>query len=223
MRTYQLIVVMAGSSKRFQDAGYKKPKALLSADDSKILKRILKNYSNASSVVIVLNENQQQVVSTELSELIETQKIQLAVIPPHDRGPSFSIAEAERFIDKNLKAIVTYCDVGIGALDLEISDALDSSDAVCIAFKGFHPHILRNPTFGYLKCDSSNRVVDIREKKSFSQNPQEEFTSAGVYGFKTGELLFRCAKAGNAQQEYCPAHWIARLKMESCTNHFHQP
>jgi CTP:molybdopterin cytidylyltransferase MocA len=191
MKTYQLIVVMAGSSKRFQDAGYKKPKALLLADDKKILRRILGNYPNACSVLVILNNVQQVDVSSELSEMLGTQQVQLAVIPLHDRGPSFSISEAAQFIDKDLKTIVTYCDVGIGAVESEISEALDSSGAVCIAFKGFHPHILRNPTFGYLKCNSTNHVVDIREKKSFSDTPREEFTSAGVYGFRTGEVLLK--------------------------------
>jgi NDP-sugar pyrophosphorylase family protein len=189
MKTFQLIVVMAGSSTRFKDAGYKKPKALLVADDKKILQRILENYPNASSTLIILNESQHEEVVNELEEMIHFPNVQLAVIPAHDRGPSFSIAKAKEFIDKDSKVIVSYCDVGIGAIDSQIAQALDSNVAVCIAFRGFHPHILRNPTFGYLKCDSSTYVMDIREKKSFSNDPRQEFTSAGVYGFSTGEAL----------------------------------
>lgn len=189
MKTFQLIIVMAGNSKRFSDAGYKKPKALLPANDKKILQRILECYPNASSTLIILTDSQQQEVENELNEMIHFPNVQLAVISSHDRGPSFSIAQADEYIDKESKVIVSYCDVGIGAMDLQISDELNSNEAVCVAFKGFHPHILRNPTFGYLKCDSSNYVIDIREKKAFTSNPREELTSAGVYGFRTGQAL----------------------------------
>jgi dTDP-glucose pyrophosphorylase len=189
MGTYQLVVVMAGSSSRFQDAGYERPKALLLADNRVILERIISKYLNAESILVVANDSQQQEVKSELERISVSTKIKLAIIPAHDRGPSFSVAEASQFIDKKSKVVVTYCDVGVEVDEREIINALDSNDAVCLAFKGFHPHILRNPTFGYLKCDSRDQILDIREKRAFTNTPREEFTSAGVYGFNSGESL----------------------------------
>ena len=189
MGTYQLVVVMAGSSSRFQDAGYEKPKALLLADGRVILERIISKYPNAESVLIIANESQKLEVLSELERIDESAKIKLAVIPAHDNGPSFSVGEASQFIKERSKVIVTYCDVGVEVDETEIVKALDSYDAVCLAFRGFHPHILRNPTFGYLKCDPKDLILDIREKRAFTDSPREEFTSTGVYGFNSGAAL----------------------------------
>jgi CTP:molybdopterin cytidylyltransferase MocA len=189
MSTYQLVVVMAGSSSRFQDAGYERPKALLLADNRVILERIISKYPSAESILIIANESQQKEVLSELERIGGSAKTKLAIIPSHDQGPSFSVAKASQFIDEKSKVVVTYCDVGVEVDETEIVTALDLNDAVCLAFRGFHPHILRNPTFGYLKCDSRDQVLDIREKKAFTNAPREEFTSAGVYGFNTGESL----------------------------------
>jgi len=197
MGTYQLVVVMAGSSSRFQDAGYEKPKALLLADSRVILERIISKYPNAESVLVIANESQKLDVLSELERIGGSTKTKVAVIPAHDNGPSFSVGEASQFINEKSKIIVTYCDVGVEVDEPEIVKALDSNDAVCLVFRGFHPHILRNPTFGYLKCDSNDLVLDIREKRAFTNTPREEFTSTGVYGFNSGEALL----AAVAQQK----------------------
>ena len=200
MGTYQLVVVMAGSSSRFQDAGYERPKALLMADNKVVLERIISKYPNAESILIIANESQESEVISELEQINQIAKIKLAIIQSHDHGPSFSVARASRFINEKSKVVVTYCDVGVEIDEAEIVNELDLNDSICLAFRGFHPHILRNPTFGYLKCDSRDRVLDIREKRAFTLSPREEFASAGVYGFNNGKALLAAIDAQEAAQ-----------------------
>ena len=61
-------------------------------------------------------------------------------------------------------------------------------DGCVVTYKGFHPHMLNNTNYAYVKLKDSN-IIDIQEKKPFTSKPMEEDASSGTYFFKSASLM----------------------------------
>ena len=51
------------------------------------------------------------------------------------------------------------------------------------AYSGLHPHSIYGNDYAFLKVDGE-RIVDIKEKESFTDKKIDEFASTGSYYFK---------------------------------------
>lgn len=190
--SYQLVVLMAGKSNRFQEAGYEFPKALLYANSKMILNRITDSFPNACDILVIAANNQKRFVNLRFSEFTRRDKIEFAYIEQHDLGPSESIFRAQEYLNKNNPIVITYCDLSTNLDDSMFVEELNNFEAGAIVFSGFHPHTIRKPKFGYVKADSDNQIVEFKEKDSFSNSPLDEYASAGIYSFKSKEVLLSC-------------------------------
>jgi len=192
----QLVIPMAGKSKRFFDAGFTKPKWLLDVFNESIIEHIIKNHTFFSKILLIINNEDLSNFSLSQIPLLQSENIQIIGIEPHTKGPSYSILMAEKHLILNKKTIVHYCDVFINwDIDKSIFD-LENCDAIFLSFTGFHPTRLNGTTYAYakLKKDSLNIIEDIREKQSFTQDFNQEHASTGVYGFRSGEFLLDSIK-----------------------------
>jgi len=187
--SYQLVILISGHSARFKEYGYELPKSLLYANGEIILNRIIRSFKSASEILIIMNQDQVNVFEQKFINLDKERKISISVIEAHHDGPSESILRAKESLDETLPIVVSYCDVGVEINDLEFVNSLNKFESSCVTITGFHPHNLRNPKFGYLRCDSDNIVLEIREKISFTNSPESEPASAGIYGFKSKSVL----------------------------------
>ena len=166
----QLVIPMAGKSKRFYDAGYNSPKSLIDVFGEHILTHIVKNFDFISDVLVIVS---------------------VVGIENHTKGPSYSILMAQRFIKQELPILVHYCDVFANWNIGETFSTLQLSDAIFLSFKGFHPSRMNGTTYAYAKLEpgQQRRIQDIREKRSFTEDFEKEDASTGIYGFKSGELF----------------------------------
>lgn len=187
--SYQLVVLMAGQSNRFQEGGYQFPKALLYANSKMILNRITDSFPNASEILVVASHNQKSFVNLRHSEFTRSERIEFAFIDQHDLGPSESILRAQEYLNRNLPIVISYCDVRTNLDDSKFIAKLKQFEAGAIVFSGFHPHTIRKIKFGYVNADSKGQIVEFKEKDSFSNSPLDEYASAGIYGFKSREVL----------------------------------
>jgi NDP-sugar pyrophosphorylase family protein len=187
--SYQLVVLMSGKSNRFQEAGYEFPKALLYANSKMILNRIIDSFPNAYEVLVVAASNQKSFIERRITEVVGGDKVKFTYIEQHDLGPSESISRAKQELSESLPIVVTYCDFSTNLDDSQFVEDLISFDAGAIVFSGFHPHTIRRPKFGYVKADSDNRIIEFREKDSFSNDPLKENASSGIYSFKSKGVL----------------------------------
>ena len=192
----QLVIPMAGKSKRFFDAGYKKPKWLIDVFNKSIIEHIIRNHAFFSNILLIVNN--EDLLNFNLNQLPQLQRenTQIVGIEPHGKGPSYSILMAEKHLKLNKKTIVHYCDVFVNwDIEKTVSD-LENFDSIFLSFTGFHPTRLNGTTYAYAKLidDGSNIIEDIREKQSFTQNFDQEHASTGVYGFRSGEFLLDSIK-----------------------------
>ncbi len=178
-----VIITLAGQSKRFHKAGYKKPKFLLPVGNSTVISEIIKKFDDDDTFHFILNENQ----VTENKNLVNyinglCKNTYINIIKTHNFGPVYSALQAKNIKDES-STIISYCDFLIDWNYKKFKREIYGYDGAIVSFKGFHPSSFTGTLYCYLKT-KNNLVTDLREKKSFTKNPHEEFASAGIYYFK---------------------------------------
>ena len=188
---YQIVIPMAGHSARFYDAGYSVPKPLIKFCGSTMIGHILSAFTDFPNILLIASEEHINDVKLNLKESILKIRpdIKIATIPPHRKGPSYSIKLAEKFINLEKKTIVHYTDfLSIFNLSDFLAE-LENSDGCWVTIKGFHPHKMRSTKFAHVIKDKEGNIIDLKEKEAFNENPEEEESSAGIYGISSGQLM----------------------------------
>ena len=188
----QLIIPMSGIGKRFLDVGYKVPKFLIEVEGKSIIEHVLEMYPGIESPIFICNkdhlENKKLNLSQKLLKIRPKSKI--ISIDAHKKGPIFAVLKAMEIIDLNLPTIVNYCDFNclwdFDAFRDHIKNT--NCDGCVITYSGFHPHMLHSSNYAYVKTEDG-KIIDIQEKKPFTNNPMSENASSGAYFFKSAKLM----------------------------------
>lgn len=112
------------------------------------------------------------------------------------RGPAFDLIQAEKYINKQEPCIVNYCDLYVlwnwELFKKELKERNPEGAIVC--YTGFHPALIPDKNlFASCMRDENDHLLEIREKYCFEANKTKGYHSAGIYYFKTGELLIKYA------------------------------
>jgi len=57
-----------------------------------------------------------------------------------------------------------------------------------VTHTGFHPHTLSKNRMAFIR-EEKGKVLEIKEKASYTDNPQAEHASSGLYWFGSGAIL----------------------------------
>ena len=183
---------MSGVGKRFLDAGYTTPKPLLLVQGKMVLEHILHQFPDVKNVLFIVNEKHFNSNELDLENTLKriSPNCKIAVVKIHDKGPGWAIKQSSKFIMKDAPVIVNYCDFNALWPREELRNFLNSDlDGIISTYTGFHPHMLRNQSFAYVKKNSEGFVIDIQEKSPWTDTPLDEEASTGMYGFRSGKLL----------------------------------
>lgn len=186
-----VIIPMSGIGKRFLDAGYKVPKPLIRVEGKPIIQHVVERFSPEDKFLFICNE--EHIRSTEMGEVLKSiaPKGKIFTIPPHKLGPVYAVLQVEKEITADEPVVVNYCDFSwrwdYAAFIADVQQS--RCDGCVIAYKGFHPHLLHKNLYASLRDDGKMRMLEIREKHSFTENNQDCYQSSGTYYFKSGDLL----------------------------------
>lgn len=183
-----VLITCAGKSKRFKNQGIKTPKFLLSIEKSTVISKILDGYDDNDNFHIVIAHSQLK-ENKNLENYLKSLKknIFLNVINDHNKGPCFSALQAKScYFKKDI--IISYCDFLIEWDYKKFKREIFDYDFAITSFRGFHPSSFSGTLYCYLKV-KNNEIINLREKKSFTKKPNEEFASAGSYYFRDFDLF----------------------------------
>ena len=188
----QLVIPMSGVGQRFRDKGYKLPKPFIEISGKPIVQHVVEMFPGIEEVLFIVNkehfEDTELRIESRLTKVCSNAKI--SVIDSHKLGPSWAILQASKDINLNSPVVVNYCDFACTWDFPAFRDELESGiDGLIATYSGFHPHMLRNAQYAYLKINDSGNLIDIQEKLSFTSKPMLEPASSGTYGFGTGQIL----------------------------------
>ena len=193
----QLIVPMSGIGKRFIEAGYKTPKPLIKVRGKEIINHVVNMFWDIERVIFICNEEHLNDKNLNLRKILINlhPNTTIVSIKPHKRGPIHAVLEAESVLDPLSPTIVNYCDFNsffnVPNLFNQLKD--DNPDGCVFTYTGFHPHMLKNTNYAYVR-KNKNFVIDIQEKKPFTDNPMMEEVSSGTYYFKSAKLMLKYFK-----------------------------
>jgi NDP-sugar pyrophosphorylase family protein len=194
----QIVIPMSGTGERFRRAGYAIPKFLIKVEGKPIIEHVIDMFPEESKFIFVCSNAHLNDASIDLRNRLKSKCPHSKVIgiEPHKLGPVHAVLQAADHIDFDEPVIVNYCDFNCYWNYQEFKELVSTSgcDGAIAVYSGFHPHMLNSVNFAYVKKSEARNVVDIQEKKSFTDSPMNEYASSGTYYFKSGRLMLEFAK-----------------------------
>lgn len=187
----QIIIPLSGVGRRFLEKGYSVPKPLLEVEGMPIIEHVINMFPGEDDFIFICNKD--HLKNTNLHKILRKLKPsgRIIGIPPHNFGPVYAVLKASKFIDDKKSTIVNYCDFNVDwdYLDFKrtISNLNPSGALTC--YTGFHPHLLRRQLYAGVLVDENLRMIKIKEKTRFTEDPMQTWHSSGMYYFKSGEIL----------------------------------
>jgi NDP-sugar pyrophosphorylase family protein len=189
-----IIITLAGHSRRFKEAGYEVPKFLIEINGKKMLEHVVEMFDPNDNYFFILNEEQNSLfpeIQNWLKDLVKNCNVK--VIPPHEIGPVYSILSIDN-INNTEPVIVSYCDFIVDWNYSKFKNEILNYAAAIPSFKGFHPASFGNTKYAYLKVNENMEMIELREKNSFTDDRVNEYASAGIYYFNSWKLFKESAE-----------------------------
>ncbi|MGE3974617.1 MAG: NTP transferase domain-containing protein [Bdellovibrionales bacterium] len=201
-----LIVPMAGSGVRFREAGYESYKPLITIANRPMIDYVLGNFPKSMAKHLIIHSD--YLSASEKKYLVAKSDVILHEIKAHSLGPAYSLSLASETLPLEESWFVSYCDVAWVWDFKAVRKNLDS-DAIAFTHQKFHPHLVKDNSYAFCRVEDT-RLLEIKEKGSFTKNWMQEPVSAGVFYFKKGwDLITAIAKQMEQHQkvqgEYFPS------------------
>jgi NDP-sugar pyrophosphorylase family protein len=185
-----IVIPMSGIGKRFLDAGYLEPKPLIMVEGRPIIAHVVDMFPGESKFTFICNEEHLKLTNMRTVLLNLVPNANIVSIEPHKLGPVYAVSQVYALLDDSEEVIVNYCDFG---KDWDYFGFLadvrsNNSDGAISAYRGFHPHMLGTINYAFMR-ESDHWMLEIQEKKPFTNDRMSEFASDGTYYFKTGAIL----------------------------------
>ncbi len=200
----RLIIPMSGLGSRFLRAGYTLPKPLIPVQGKPIIAWVLDMFPGEEDPLFICRR--EHLEETDMRAVLTKLKPQgtIVEIEGAKRGPVDALLKAEGSIDAR-PAVVSYCDYYMHwdypAFLEHVARTGCKGSIPC--YTGFHPHLLpKKNLYACCRVDPNDRLLEIREKHSFTDDKTLSRHSPGVYYFADGSLLKtyarRLMEAGDA-------------------------
>lgn len=187
----KILLTLSGNSERFTSKGYP-IKQLIDINGKNILNYVLDMFDGCADKDFIFLTRKNDIFKYGLEAAILNLKSGAAIysIEQNNYGPVYSISNIFHKIPDDEEIIISYTDVN-QKIDFQnfISFCRQTkSDGCLVTHEGFHPHKLYNKSFAFLRTNDID-VLEIQEKKAFTEVSDNEPASSGIYYFKTGKLL----------------------------------
>lgn len=176
-----ILVLMAGSSEQFREAGYAYPKSLVEIDGVPVIERVVNDLASLHTpdndfiFVIRKDENVRFHIGDILHLLLPASRVVEA--NTDTGGAACSALLAIEQIDNEQALFIVN---GDQIIDADLAEALAGFrlaglDGGVIVFQAVHPR------WSYVKCNDDGYVIEAAEKR-----PISHFATAGAYYFAHG-------------------------------------
>lgn len=186
----KIVIPMAGKGKRFAAAGYEKHKTLIEVEGRPIIEHVVRRFSPNDDFVFGINEDlaRDPAVPSLLKKLAPAGKI--VTMPYEKGGPIATVNNMLAEIKDDEPVIVNYADFSWvwDYADFKRAVQANGCDGAVVCYRGFHPHLLGPNKYATLDSDGL-WMKEIREKHSWHDNKQKDWTSSGTYYFKKGAYI----------------------------------
>lgn len=193
----KIVIPMAGKGKRFQAAGYKTPKPLIEVDGMSILEHVVRNFDTKNDEFL-FGVNEEHLKDYPLKNILSglVEHSEMVSMPYQKAGPIGVLRNLSDNLVKDEPIVVNYCDFSWVWDYRHFKETVDKTDCdgAVICYTGFHPHLLGPNKYATLDAEG-HWMKAIKEKYSWHENKEDDWTSSGTYYFKSSKaLLSYCDK-----------------------------
>ena len=185
-----IIIPMSGRGSRFIEAGYKEPKPLVKIDGKSIIEHVCDMFSSENKITFICSED--HLLETDMRNVLTRIRpdADIVAIKPHKLGPVYAVSKMFDLIQDDEEVIVNYCDFAVywNYKDFLKHTRNRGADGAVPAYKGFHPHMLGSTNYAFMRSEKQ-WMLEIQEKKPFTQNRMQEYASSGTYYFRCGSFV----------------------------------
>jgi NDP-sugar pyrophosphorylase family protein len=191
---FQLVIPMSGIGSRFLSKGYETPKFLIQVEGKPVIEHVLEMYPEFQDVLFIVNETHANDKELALLPYLNglREHVKVKIIPNHKFGPSWALLQAEEELSQSKVIVVNYCDFTclweINEL-FELMLPESGVDGLIACYTGFQPHYLRSTHYAFVMADEKRKVLTLREKEPYTNDPTREWGSSGTYVFKNSKML----------------------------------
>lgn len=185
----QIIIPLSGIGKRFINANYKNPKPLILINNKPMIEYVINLFPNEDNFIFICNDKHLE--ETNIKNILESIKPNCkiySVSVNNRKGPVDAVIQIKDYINDDDEIIVSYCDYNTEWDYNDFKNKIKDFDGGIACYKGFHPHSLGTDNYAYVK-EENNVMIEIQEKKPFTDNKMNEYASNGTYYFKSGKIL----------------------------------
>ena len=189
----KIIIPMTGKSSRFKKAGIKTPKQFLKIENNYILKHIIDMFPGEKDINLIVNSLDLQ--NNDFKKyMMDFTKYNIHEIDFQESGPGGALLESE-ILNTKSEVLINYCDFANIWDWNKFKEFINKNqpDGVVPAYFGIHPHNIYDNDYAFIKNDD-DKILNIREKESFTNKKINEYASTGSYYFKSGLLADKYIK-----------------------------
>lgn len=181
-----IVIPMAGSGSRFQEAGYRVPKPFIDLHGKPMIQRVFENLliENAHYYFLVKKEHMLSHGSI-LKEFTSSAQVTILPLEKPTPGTAYTILHAAPYINSNSPLLIANCDQ---IVDIKIENFIHDAqlrhlDGSILTF------FSSDSKWSYVKlADSSPYVAEVREKVVISN-----LATVGIYYFSHGHDFISAA------------------------------
>lgn len=220
----QVVITMAGLGQRFKDQAhinpqYLEPKPFIQIKNRRVIEYLTDQFPADWKLFFVVNSDLDEKYIHFLQQKYPDGKVIKTAYSY--RGPLDTVLAAMSFLDFQQPTLVTYCDYTLrwDAGRFEETVAAEKADAAIVGYTGFHPTFLGpNSYCHYLVKDQW--VTELQEKKLYTGRLETEWTSCGLYYFRSAEFLKSCLDQQLKQQlNYNGQEYYVSLAIQAALNY----
>ncbi len=209
----QVIITMAGNSQRYIDEGFNPPKSFIKIDDHYMIDLLIKQFPPEWKLFFVVQNNLEQKYLNYLDAIGK-----VVLVNYSERGPLDSVLACYDVLNFTVPTIVTYCDFSFKWNTLDFLSKVNESDAAVLGITGFHSTFSGPNSYCHYLV-KNGFVTELQEKKLFSDNIEKEWTSCGLYYFKSAEFLKKCLHLQIDQDlKYQTGEYYISLALQAALN-----
>lgn len=176
-----IVIPMAGAGSRFSKAGFKKPKPFIDVSGKPMIVRVLENLALPDARYILIANNQHMRADEALvSEIVKKYQATFIGIDGVTEGSACTVLNARAFVNNDDPLLIANSDQ---IVDFDVRDFYEDCfnkglDGSLLVFKDEK----RDPKWSFVRIDSSNKAVEVREK-----DPISELATVGIYLYRHGK------------------------------------
>ncbi|PHJ63515.1 hypothetical protein VF14_30770 [Nostoc linckia z18] len=185
-----ILLLMAGGSEAFQEAGYAYPKSLIEIEGLPLIQHVIQSLeslytSNSKLICMVRREENRRSYIGSVIHLISPQAVVIEIEQSTSGAACTSLLAVEQIDTQEPLVIVNSDQIIETNLSVVLGEfRYKGFDGGIIVFEAVHPR------WSYVRCNSQGLVIEAAEKR-----PISNLATAGFYYFAKGQDFVNSAKS----------------------------